>query len=162
MGWERKRGKLIELNRLLYGRPTSFETTIGDVAAIEPATAAPLSSSSSHSTPLRSYRPQTARRMIGALAHPLKRPQFDRDRVTSGYVLLQPRVGITLGSANRSWYARLFANSPASIHMRRPPRTCIRICLVKAGFTGKGIYDLAAFEHALDGAFPRITFSVTI
>ena len=155
MGWERKRGKLMELNRLLYGRPTSFDTIVGDSAAIAARDGKPAFKFIITLDADTQLPPATARRMIGALAHPLNRPQFDGDRVTSGYVLLQPRVGITLGSATRSWYARLFANSPGIDPYSTAASDMYQDLFGEGSFTGKGIYDLAAFERALDGAFPE-------
>ena len=89
MGWERKRGKLMEFNRLLRGaRDTSYMTSLGRrrscrriryVITLDADTQLPH---------------DAARRLIGTLAHPLNRPVFDAEqgRVVSGYGVLQPRV----------------------------------------------------------------------
>ena len=76
----------------------------------------------------------TAKKMIGIIAHPLNRPVVDPQlrRVTSGFGILQPRVSVTMASAAGSLFARTYAGQPVSI--RTPPRcrTCIRTCSAKA------------------------------
>jgi cyclic beta-1,2-glucan synthetase len=155
MGWERKRGKLVELNRWLRGATTSYETVIGEVDAIAPKDGEPVIRYVITLDADTMLPAGTARRMIGALSHPLNRPHFRGDRVGSGYVLLQPRVGVTLESANRSWYARLFANSPGIDPYSTAASDLYQDLFNEGSFIGKGIYDLAAFEQALEGAFPE-------
>ena len=91
MGWERKRGKLHELNRLLRGATDT--TFIADRRARRPRVP-PASATSSRSTPTRGCRASAARRLVGKMAHPLNRPRFDpaSRRVVEGYAVLQPRV----------------------------------------------------------------------
>ena len=54
---------------------------------------------------------EAARHLVGIMAHRLNRPEFDpvRGIVNEGYSILQPRVGVSLPSARRSWFVRLFA-----------------------------------------------------
>lgn len=155
MGWERKRGKLVELNRWLRGDSTSYETVIGNVEVIAPRDGQPVIRFVITLDADTMLPAGTARRMIGALSHPLNRPHFHGNRVKSGYVLLQPRVGVTLESANRSWYARLFANSPGIDPYSTAASDLYQDLFLEGSFIGKGIYDLAAFDKALDGAFPE-------
>ena len=91
------------------------------------------------------------------MAHPLNRPASTRARgvVGEGYGILQPRVGVSLPSAGRSWFARLFAGEPASTPTRARSPTSTRICSSEGSFIGKGIYDVDAFERALAAASRR-------
>ena len=92
MGWERKRGKLHELNRLLRG---ATDTTFVDAAPdASPWVPDGRALRASRSTPTRACRARRARRLVGKMAHPLNRPRFDarRGRVVEGYAVLQPRV----------------------------------------------------------------------
>ena len=94
MGWERKRGKLEELNRLLRGATdTSSRSRPGAPCCRACATA-------SLSTPTRAFR-ATPPRLIGIIAHPLNGPHYRPGcgRVTEGYAILQPRVSVTASSA---------------------------------------------------------------
>jgi cyclic beta-1,2-glucan synthetase len=158
MGWERKRGKLMEFHKLLRGDgDTSYVVQEGEIASLRGAGGA---------GPIRfvitldsdTQLPHgVAKRLIGTLAHPLNRPVFDAAarRVTAGYVLLQPRVSVQLTSANRSRFARLFANNPGL----DPYATCAsdvyQDLYGEGSFTGKGIYDLETFAAALGDAFPE-------
>jgi cyclic beta-1,2-glucan synthetase len=87
IGWERKRGKLEEFNRLLRGaRNTSFTTHVGD-----PELLAGVRYVITLDSDTRLPR-NAARHLIGIIAHPLNRPYFDHRlrRVTEGYGILQP------------------------------------------------------------------------
>jgi cyclic beta-1,2-glucan synthetase len=158
MGWERKRGKLMEFNRWLRGASdTSFVVQEGDVSSLvreceKGAIQFVITLDADTQLPFGA-----ARRLIGTLAHPLNRPHFDpvTRRLSSGYSVLQPRVSVHLASANRSWYSRICANSPGI----DPYTTCAsdvyQDLFGEGSFTGKGIYDLDAFERSLNGAFPE-------
>ena len=157
MGWERKRGKLIEFNRLLLGRgKTSFSVQEGDLQTLRPADGAAampfvITLDADTQLPLGA-----ARKLIGALGHPLNRPQFDdAGRISAGYAVLQPRVIVHLGSANRTWFSRLYANHSGIDPYTTAASDVYQDLFGEGSFTGKGIYDLAAFERVLDEAFPE-------
>src|SRR5206468_9355868 len=106
IGWERKRGKLEEFNRLLRGaKDTSFRLHVGDPEVL-PSVRYCLTLDSDTRLPLHA-----ARKLIGIIAHPLNRPSFDPRlrRVTEGYGILQPRVSVTMASAAGSLFARVYA-----------------------------------------------------
>ena len=158
MGWERKRGKLMEFNRLLRGcRDTSYTVQEGQLERILPTddrgrVRYVITLDADTTLPH-----DAARRMIATMAHPLNVAVYDdhSHRVTSGYVLLQPRVTVNLASAENSRFAQIFANNPGL----DPYSTCAsdvyQDLFAEGSFTGKGIYDIDAFEQALADAFPE-------
>ncbi len=158
MGWERKRGKLMEFGRLLQGeQDTSYVVREGELEALKRF-------HNSEYTPFvitldsDTHLPHdVARKLIGTLAHPLNRPQFGADRttVTAGYTILQPRVNVHLESAGRTWFSKIFAGSPGVDPYSTAASDVYQDLFAEASFTGKGIYDLQAFERALAGAFPE-------
>jgi cyclic beta-1,2-glucan synthetase len=159
MGWERKRGKLMEFNRLLRGdQTTSYMLPEGDLAALLPADG---------SKPVRyvitldadtQLPPLAARRMIGAIVHPLNMVELNAaGTVTRGYVLLQPRIGIDLAAATRSPYARLYAASPGIDPYVTAASDVYQDLFGVGSFTGKGIYEIDALEKTLHHAFPENT-----
>lgn len=158
MGWERKRGKLMEFGRLLQGEgETSYDVQEGDLTALEKfrhTEFTPFIITLDSDTQLPH---DSARKLIGTLAHPLNRPQFSADHaaVTSGYSILQPRVNVHLASAGRSWFAKLFAGTPGVDPYATAVSDVYQDLFGEGSFTGKGIYDLQAFERALAGAFPE-------
>ena len=106
MGWERKRGKIEEFNRLLRGaRDTSFTVQFGELAIL-PAVRYCITLDTDTRLPR-----DTAKALIGIIAHPLNRPRLDArlGRVTEGYGILQPRVSVTMASAAGSLFARTYA-----------------------------------------------------
>ena len=103
MGYERKRGKLTEFNALLRGGSAGcFSQIVGDTSIL-PAIKFVITLD----TDTQLSR-DAARQLVGTIAHPLNRPQFDpvKGVVTEGYSILQPRVGVSLPSASRSWFVQ--------------------------------------------------------
>ena len=107
MGYERKRGKL---DGVQCPAPRRLRANAFRRSSARPQSCR-RSSMSSRSTPTRNCRAMPPAQLVGTMAHPLNRPVFDPARgiVTEGYSILQPRVGVSLPSAGRSWFVRLFA-----------------------------------------------------
>jgi cyclic beta-1,2-glucan synthetase len=150
IGWERKRGKLEEFNRLLLGLDhTSFEPdpvpqNIRFVITLDSDTILPR---------------ETARKMIGILAHPLMQPVLDENtnKTIHGYGILQPRVSHTLSSANTSLFARSFSGPAGMDPYTRAVSDVYQDLFGEASFIGKGIYDLQAFHTTVSARFPENT-----
>lgn len=150
MGYERKRGKLAELNALLRGATERFAQIVGETAVL-PEVRYVITLDTDTQLPHDS-----AREMVGAMAHPLNRPVFDpaRRRVIDGYGILQPRVGVSLPSAQRSWFVRLFAGDAGVDPYTRVVSDLYQDLFGEGSFVGKGIYDVDAFEQCC-GGFPE-------
>jgi len=144
MGYERKRGKLSDINALLRdvpGASNHFSHVVGDVSALKGMRyVIPLDTDTQ-------LPRDSARKMIGAMAHPLNRPILDahRRRVISGYGILQPRVGVSLPSSQRSWFARLMAGDSGVDPYTRVVSDLYQDVFGEGSFIGKGIYDIDAF-----------------
>ena len=91
------------------------------------------------------------------MAHPLNQPVYDtaRGRVMEGYSILQPRVAVSLPSASRSRFAKLFAGDPGIDPYTRTVSDVYQDLFREGSFIGKGIYDVDAFERAVGGKFPE-------
>jgi len=151
MGWERKRGKLEELNRLLRGATdTSFDVQVGDLAIL-PSVRYCITLDSDTRLPR-----DAAKKLVGIIAHPLNRPHFDPTcgRVTEGYAILQPRVSVTTSSAAGSLFARIFAGHTGVDPYTTAVSDTYQDLFAEGNFTGKGLYDVDAFMAALDGRVP--------
>ncbi|MDO1528740.1 glucoamylase family protein [Fulvimonas sp. R45] len=151
MGRERKRGKLADLNAWLRGGARdAFARVVGRADALQDVRYV-IALDADTQLPR-----ETARRFVGAMAHPLNRPVFDpaHGRVVAGHAILQPRVGISLSSAARSAYARLFGSDAGIDPYTRAVSDVYQDLFDEGSFIGKGIYDLDAFERAIDGRFP--------
>jgi hypothetical protein len=94
---------------------------------------------------------------VGTMEHPLNRARYDEDkqRVGEGYGILQPRVAVSLPGTNRSWYARLYGSQPGIDPYTRAVSDVYQDLFQEGSFIGKGIYDVDAFERALQGRFPE-------
>jgi cyclic beta-1,2-glucan synthetase len=151
MGWERKRGKLAQFNAFLRGRaPDAFATIVGDVATLREARFV-ITLDSDTVLPH-----DAAQILVGALAHPLNRPVFDESRrvVSRGYAILQPRVGVSLTSAHRSRFAAIHSGHPGVDPYTTAVSDVYQDLFGEGSFTGKGIYDVDAFERATHERFP--------
>ncbi|MEI6673948.1 MAG: glycosyltransferase family 2 protein, partial [Verrucomicrobiota bacterium] len=154
MGYERKRGKLAEFNSLLRGGAIAcFSEIIGDTAIL-PMVKYVITLDTDTQLPR-----DAARRLVGTMAHPLNRPVFDAVHgiVAKGYGILQPRVGVSLPSSRRSWFVRLFACDAGIDPYTRAVSDVYQDLFQEGSFIGKGIYDVDAFQRAMDGRFPENT-----
>ncbi len=152
MGWERKRGKLEEFNRLLRGATdTSFAVQVGDLEVL-PNVRYCLTLDSDTRLPR-----DAAKKLLGIIAHPLNRPYFNpaSGRVTEGYGLLQPRVSVTTTSAAGSLFARLYAGHTGVDPYTSAVSDTYQDLFAEGIFTGKGLYEVDAFAAALDGRVPE-------
>ena len=152
MGYERKRGKLGDLNQLLRGGDASaFSMVEGNTAAL---TGVKYVITLDTDTQLPR---DAAREFIGAMAHPLNRPVYDPDlgRVRAGYGILQPRVSASPLSRDPSRYGLLHAGVPGIDPYTRAVSDVYQDAFHEGSFIGKGIYDVDAFEQTLEGRFPE-------
>jgi cyclic beta-1,2-glucan synthetase len=151
MGWERKRGKLVEFNRLLRGaRETSYTDCSVPLEQV-PHVRYVITLDADTQLPR-----EAAPRLIGALAHPLNQPRFDaaQGRVVHGYGLLQPRVSLSMVAATRSLFARILASSAGIDPYTTAVSDVYQDLFGLGSFTGKGVYDVDAFEAATGHTFP--------
>jgi hypothetical protein len=150
MGWERKRGKLLDLNNLLLGQSNNFSVIAGDqtllngfkyVITLDADTQLPRDS---------------AYRLVGAMAHPMQRAVIHpvSNVVVEGYGILQPRVGISIHSANRSRLASLFSGDSTFDVYTRAVSDVYQDLFGEGSFTGKGIYEIEVFQRVLEQRFP--------
>jgi cyclic beta-1,2-glucan synthetase len=152
MGWERKRGKLEELNRLLRGDTgTSYSRHIGDpqsllgirfVITLDSDTQLPMGS---------------AARLVGLLMHPLNRAVFEAKtgRVVAGYTIVQPRIETSPSSSRLTRFSRIFAGD---VGLDIYTHACSELYqdLFGSGiYVGKGIYDVDAFMRSVEGRAPE-------
>ena len=152
MGYERKRGKLSELNNLLRGRSSNrFSVIVGDeriyrtvkyVITLDTDTQLPR---------------DAGWKLVGLMAHPLNHPLYDekKRRVVEGYGIVQPRIAISLHGAIRSGYTRLHENDSGIDPYTRITSDVYQDIFGEGSFIGKGIYEVDAFEKALSHRFPE-------
>ena len=155
MGRERKRGKLADLNWLLRAAPGTdsgerFSLVVGATASL-----VGVRYVITLDTDTQLAR-DTARQFVGAMAHPLNRPFYDREkqRVVAGYGILQPQVAASLSGTGGSLYARLCGSEPGIDPYTRVVSDVYQDLFGEGSFIGKGVYEVDAFERALGERFP--------
>ncbi len=151
IAWERKRGKLEEFNLLLRGaRETSFVVVGADQALLRSIRYV-LTLDSDTQLPR-----DTARKLVATICHPLNQAELDpvERRVVRGYGILQPRIGVGLESSVRSRLARVFAGNAGIDPYSLAASDVYQDLFDEGSFTGKGLYDVDAFQEALQSRVP--------
>lgn len=168
MGWERKRGKIEELNCLLSrmgGTGEALDTvneapdeldgmllvgSRGDLRSIRFVITLDADTQLPH---------DTARRLIETLAHPLNRPRLSADgrAVASGYTIIQPRVSTSLPGATATYFTSLFTDASGTDFYTKAVSDIYQDLFDESIFHGKAIYDLRAFHRVLSKRFPDAT-----
>lgn len=153
IGWERKRGKLEILNKVLNGEtlPDGQEIVhVGDPELL--GNVRFVITLDSDTQLLR----DTARRMIETMAHPLNRSPYGK---TAGddsraYTIVQPRVTSSLPSSTATAFSRLFTDPVGTDPYTRAVSDVYQDLSGEGSYIGKGIYDPRAFHSALKNRFP--------
>ncbi len=151
MGWERKRGALIELVRLIRGRETTFSVVECDrdflksvryVVTLDSDTRLPFAS---------------VRELVATMEYPHNRPKIDPEKgiVTEGYGILQPRMMPELTSSRKTRFSMMLTGG-GGIDAYSLAAFDLYFHLFGEGiFCGKGIFDVDAFEQCVTDAFPE-------
>ncbi len=151
MGWERKRGKLLDLNKLMAGEFDGFPIKAGRIEALHEVRYV-LTLDSDTQLPRGA-----AARMVGAIAHPLHQAVIHPKLriVVEGYGILQPRIGVSVRSASRSRMAAIYSGQSGFDIYTRAISDAYQDLYGEGIFTGKGIYEVATLHAVLDRRFPR-------
>ncbi len=150
MGYERKRGKLSDLNALLRGKTKEhFSLIVGD-QSIFPKIKYVITLDADTQLPLAS-----AWKLIGTMAHPLNQAYYDVKKkiVTKGYGILQPRITVSLPDITGSRYTRMHGNEPGIDPYTRASSDVYQDLFQEGSYIGKGIYDVDIFQKVLDSQF---------
>lgn len=152
MGWERKRGAIIELNDLLRrSGDTGYNILSCDISQIPPVKYV-ITLDADTNLPMGA-----AKRLVGTMAHPLNKPVVDREKgiVVKGHGVLQPRIGVSIDSANKTLFTRIFAGQGGIDPYSTAVSDVYQDLFGEGIFTGKGIYELDTFQSLLKEAIPE-------
>ncbi|MDD5553109.1 MAG: glucoamylase family protein [Candidatus Omnitrophica bacterium] len=152
MGYERKRGKLGDLNAFLRGKGEDrFSMIIGDLRRLQDVKYVITLDADT-----RMSR-NAARELVGVIAHPLNRPVYDerKQRVVSGYGILQPRVETSYPGENPSLFVKIFGGDTGIDPYTKAVSDVYQDYFFEGSFIGKGLYDVDAFERSMKGRFPE-------
>lgn len=153
LGYERKRGALLQFNKILLGEELDEEKYfnvnmlhdnklhIKYVITLDTDTKLVLNS---------------ALNLVGAMAHPLNTPVLNKEgtKVINGYGIMQPRVGVDIEATNKSVYSQVFAGVGGFDAYSSVVPNVYQDTFGEGSFVGKGIYDLKVFNKVLDQTFP--------
>ncbi len=147
LGWERKRGAVIELIRLLRGRETTLSILCGGDLPSNIRYVITLDSDTR-------LHPGAVRDLVGAMRHPSNRPVVRNGAVIRGHAILQPRMEPSLTSAERTPFSVLSAGAGGSDLYPSAGYETYQTLFGQGIFCGKGIFDVTVFSDLIDGQFP--------
>lgn len=152
MGWERKRGKLLEFSNILRGNPTtspyylSLKKTpyIKYLITVDEDAVVPKDFISD---------------LVGTLKHPLNKAYYDEDThmLKRGYVILQPRLNFTFKAKRQSVLSQSLCDARGFDFYSRVLNEIYFDLFAEGHYTGKGIMDIDGFVRELTGRFPDDT-----
>lgn len=152
MGYERKRGKLAQLNQVLRGKGKEhFSLIIGDEKVLSSVRYV-ITLDSDTQLPR-----EAAWKLIGLMAHPLNHALYSekKKRIVDGYGIIQPRLAISLHGATRSLYSKMYENDIGIDPYTRVTSDIYQDVFSEGSFIGKGIYEVDAFEKVTCDRFPE-------
>ncbi len=147
-GYERKRGALLDFCRLLDGDASAFtHVTKGLPENIKYVIT--LDSDTELGR-------DAAVKMVGAMEHPLNRPVIDKKTgiVTSGYGVMQPRIGIDVVSAAQTRFSLVFSGKGGLDTYASAASDVYQDGFGTGIYTGKGIFDKSVYMRVLADRFP--------
>jgi len=154
LGWERKRGLITEFNQFLLGK-TENTFKYNSLSNKELPNIKYIITLDSDTNLVL----DTAKELIGAMAHILNTPVIDENRnvVIEGHALMQPRIGIDLDSSRKTLFTKIYAGLGGIDAYSGAISDIYQDNFGEGTFTGKGIYDLQVFNKALENAIPENT-----
>ncbi|MFA6567575.1 MAG: glucoamylase family protein [Victivallales bacterium] len=154
MGYERKRGKVNDLNAFIRGRPGRIINISGETQDLFKAVRYVITLDSDTQLP-----PSAAWKLVGTIAHPLNNPKIDVQTrcVTKGYGIMQPRITMSLIGASSSLYSKLFSGDVGIDPYTHEISEIYHDITGTTPFLGKGIYDVDAFDAVIGNRFPENT-----
>ena len=154
LGWERKRGIIVEFNSFLLGKKenTFIYNSMKDIKIPKIKYVITLDSDTNLVL-------DSAKKLIGAMAHILNTPIIDKNKkiVVDGYGIIQPRIGIDIESANKSLFTKIFVGNGGVDFYSNAISDLYQDNFNEGIFTGKGIYDLEVFNKVLSDTMPENT-----
>lgn len=150
VGWERKRGKLECLNRLLMGKPApEVSILVGTKRSLENVRYV-ITLDSDTELPKDS-----AKQLVATISHPLNTPRLTSDNtIERGYTIIQPRVSTNFIQAKHSYFTYIFSDESSIDPYNQAISNIYQDVMHEGNYHGKGIYDVQAFDTLLSGKFP--------
>ena len=168
LGWERKRGLLNQFNEYLLGNTQDvflcntielYKNNYNEKNETEQINVIPkikyvITLDADTDLPLN-----TAYELIGAMSHILNTPVIDKNKniVTEGYAIMQPRVGINLDISLKTIFTKIFAGAGGIDSYTNAISDIYQDNFKEGIYTGKGIYDLQIFSKVLNKELPENT-----
>ena len=152
LGWERKRGLLTEFNEYILRKSNpDFRVNTIDLEKL-PEIKYIITLDADTELVLN-----TGLQLIGAMSHILNKPEIENGAVVSGHGIIQPRVGISLSSACKSKFTKIYAGSAGTDSYTNAISDVYQDNFDEGIFTGKGIYDVNVFSNILKDEIPENT-----
>lgn len=149
MGYERKRGKIMEFIALLKNDgKTTYNVISSNIDSLKNAKYI-ITLDADTVLPMGA-----AKSLIEAMSHVLNTPYISDGRVTRGYGIMQPKVSVTLESKNKTYFSKIFAGEAGVDGYSTASSDTYQDIFGEGIFTGKGIININAFYDTLKNEIP--------
>ncbi len=154
MGWERKRGALLQFNKIVLGEIKDEDINKIATLIYHDIVNAKYAITIDEDTQLSL---NTAKDLVSIISHPLNQPVIDEKRgiVKKGYGLIQPSVGLDIEAANKSIFSKIFGGFGGLDIYTTAVSNVYHDVFGEAIFCGKGIYDIKLFEDLVSKEIPE-------
>lgn len=154
LGWERKRGLLVQFNEFLIdSKKDEFRVnTITQNLQAIPKIKYIITLDADTNLVLES-----GLELIGAMEHILNTPIVQNNRVVAGHALIQPRIGVDLDSSFKSIFSRIYSNGGGTDLYTNAISDVYQDNFDEGIYTGKGIYNLQVFSDIITNQIPDNT-----
>lgn len=150
MGYERKRGKLMEFMALIRGsEETTYNIISSDIDSLKSAKYI-ITLDSDTFLPIGS-----AKKLISAMSHVLNNPYIENNSVLRGYSIMQPKVSVNLEDKHKTYFSEIFAGDAGVDAYSTASSDTYQDLFGEGIFTGKGIIEIDSFYNILKDQIPE-------
>ena len=164
-GFERKRGAITELAKLLNGEKSALKVHGSEDMLYGTNYIISLDSDTE-------VYPGSLQQLVCAMLHPLNRAKLENGRVVQGHGIIHPRISNSLSSCHKTDFALIYSGSGGSDPYGSLCSELYMDAFSSGGFAGKGIIDVKCYlsledilpkgrilsHDALEGAYLRGAF----
>lgn len=153
IGWERKRGAIIELIRFIKNKSNYNSINVFEGSEEKIKNTKYIIALDSDTELLI----DSTQKLVATALHPLNKPVIDKNFkiVKSGYAILTPKIGIDLDSAKNTLFSRVMAGCGGTTMYDIATKDLYQNLFGESIFAGKGLIDIDAFYEILDNKFPE-------
>lgn len=153
MGWERKRGKIMEFIKFIKGKESNYIDSIEEYSCLKDIKYIITIDADTKLVKNSAYK------LIGCIDHVLNKAVIKnirkKNKVIRGYGIVQPKVNVSFKSSLNTIYSKLFVGDVSTSSYNSLSSNIYNDVFSESIFIGKGIFDVDVFDELLWDAIPN-------